>query len=41
MKSMRKIRKAVNQNNVEIPIMEKVEYDLDNEIATLVAESNY
>ena len=39
-KSMRKIRKAVNQNNVAIPMMETVEYDLFNETVTLAAENN-
>ena len=39
-RSMRKIRKAVNQNNVAIPMMETVEYDLVNEIVTLAAENN-
>lgn len=40
MRSMRKIRKAVNQNNVAIPIMETVEYDLVNDRVTLAAENN-
>lgn len=39
-KSMRKIRKAVNQNNVAIPMMETAEYDLVNETFTLAAENN-
>ncbi len=39
-KSMRKIRKAVNKNNIAIPMMETAEYDLVNEKVTLAAENN-
>ena len=39
-RSMRKIRKAVNQNNVTIPMVETVEYDLVNDIVALAAEDN-
>jgi len=39
-RSMRRIRKAVNQNNVAIPMTETVEFDLDNDVVTRAAENN-
>ena len=39
-RSMRKIRKAVNQINVATPMMETVKYDLVNDVVTRAAENN-